>query len=120
MAGRGRPVNLGISADVPFGNKDSFDDFLLQNEIAHISYGSNLARQKGIVISAILPVGNPIDHNDWLNDHWRRHAEECQTLGIAVPDLSVVDLKDETQYLDWMMLHAQLHQQQNQKLGIKT
>ena len=113
-------MNLGISADVPFGNREAFDDFLLQNEVAHISYGSNLVRQKNIVISAILPVGNPLDHTDWLNDHWRRHAEECLPLGIAVPDLSVVDLKEETQYLDWMLLHSQLHQQQNKALGITT
>jgi len=113
-------VNLGPSADAPFGDELAFLDFLGQNEIAHINYGDVIARQQGRAISAILPIGNPMESPDWLNDHWQRHSEECALLGISVPDLSGVDLSNETQYLDWMLTHSQLHKQQNLSLGITT
>jgi hypothetical protein len=113
-------VNIGPASDAPFGNELAFLDFLVNNEIAHIAFGDAIARQQGRAISAILPIGNPKESPDWLNDHWNRHSEECALLGIAVPDLSGVDLSNESQYLDWMLLHCQVHQQQNLALGITT
>ena len=112
-------MNIDNSADSPFGNEESFLDFLGQNEIAHIAFGAALAR-RGYQVSSPPPIGNPQEHPDWLNDHWLRHRDECATLGIEVPDLSVVDLKQEDQYLDWMLLHADLHQQENVALGITS
>lgn len=112
-------MNLNMSADTPFGNDEAFLDFLGQNEIAHITYGRFLA-DRAYLVSALPPLGNPLETPDWLADHWQRHTDECTTLGISVPDLSVVDLRNEEQYLDWMLLHAQLHEAQNLALGITS
>lgn len=112
-------MNIGASVDAPFGNDEAFLDFLGQNEIAHVAFGDALAR-RGHLVSTPPPIGNPKETSDWLNDHWQRHRDECATLGIAVPDLSVVDLEQEDQYLDWMLLHANLHARQNLALGITS
>ena len=112
-------MNISPLVDSPFGDREAFLDFLGANEIAHIAFSSALTR-RGHIVSAIPPIGNPMETPDWLNAHWQRHRDECSTLGIAVPDLSVVDLHDEHQYLDWMILHGQLHRQQNEALGITT
>lgn len=112
-------MNLDASADIPFEDEEGFMDFLGQNEIAHAGFAQALA-QRGYVVSWPQPFGNPGEFPDWLNDHWQRHIDECSTLGIAVPDISSVDLKDKEQYLDWMLLHAQLHDLQNTALGITT
>ena len=110
-------MTILISADAPFGNEEAFLDFLGQNEIAHQAYGTALARI-GHLVSTVPPIGNPMETPDWLNDHWQRHRDECSPLGLEVPDLSVVELRQEDQYLDWMLLHADLHRQQNNSLGI--
>jgi len=112
-------VNLGIAADTPFSDKEAFLVFLGDNEIAHISYGSALAR-RGVVVSNVQPTGNPYEHPGWMADHWQLHLEECRTLGVPVPDLSTADLKNEQQYADWMKLHSDLHRLQNAALGIYT
>ena len=112
-------MNLGPAADTPFEDKQVFLSFLGYNEIAHINFAAKLA-QKGVVITNVIPVGSPYEDTNWMFDHWARHQEECSHLGIAVPDLSVVDLNNEEQYLDWMQLHGQLHQFQNLALGITS
>jgi len=112
-------MNISNAVDAPFGDQESFLDFLGQNEIAHVAFGTALARL-GHIIASPPPIGNPNESHDWLNDHWHRHRDECVTLGIAVPDLSSVDLQDEEQYRDWMLLHGELHTQQNKALGITT
>ena len=112
-------MNLKPAADAPFGDEDAFLDFLGQNEIAHVSIGSALARL-GYVVSSPPPIGNPNETHDWLLDHWQRHRDECVPLGIPVPDLSSVDLQQEEQYLDWMQQHGDLHAQQNLRLGITS
>ena len=112
-------MNIAISADTPFGNSEAFLDFLGQNELAHQSIGAALAR-RGYLVSSPPPIGNPLETTDWLADHWQRHRDECAPLGIGVPDLSVVDLRQEDQYKDWMLLHGQLHTQQNSVLGIES
>ena len=91
----------------------------MQNEISHTAYSMALQR-RGHIVSTPPPIGNPKETRDWLNDHWQRHRDECSTLGIAVPDLSIVDFTKEDQYEDWMLLHGNLHEQQNSKLGITS
>ena len=119
MAPRGGNVNISPAADAPFGNEEAFLDFLGANEIAHIAFGAALARL-GYVVSAPPPLGNPLESEDWLNDHWQRHKDECAIFGVSVPDLSAADLTDESQYSDWMTLHTNLHSAQNAALGITS
>ena len=112
-------MNIGMAADTPFGDRNGFLDFLLQNEVAHIAFQTALA-QRGVTISTVLPVGNPMEHGSWMFDHWQRHIEESSSLGIAVPDLSGYNLHDAEQYADWMYQHGDLHRAQNEKLGITS
>ena len=112
-------MNLGPSADIPFEDHNGFLDFLGRNEVAHSGYAQALAA-RGYEVSAPQPLGDPRETPDWLNDHYQRHIDECSSLNIAVPDLSSVDLKQKDQYLDWMLLHAELHDLQNLALGITS
>jgi hypothetical protein len=112
-------MNIEAAANAQFGDEDAFLDFLGQNEIAHQTIGAALARD-GHIVSSPPPIGNPLETKDWLNDHWQRHRDECKPLGISVPDLSVADLKVEEQFSDWMILHSDLHSQENAALGIRS
>ena len=112
-------MNIGPAADTPFGDDTGFLDFLGLNELAHQSFADALAR-RGRPVAPPPPSGHPLETPDWLNDHWQRHRDECSSLGIPVPDLASVDLRDEAQYRDWMNLHGDLHAQQNESLGITS
>ena len=118
MASNGGDVNLLPASDAPFGNEEAFMDFLGQNEISHQGIADALARNLGSTVAPLPTVDGPSVSEDWLNDHWQRHISECLPLGIIVPDLSSVDLKNENEYLDWMSLHGALHVLQNAALGI--
>jgi hypothetical protein len=112
-------VNIGPASEAPFGDDESFLDFLGQNELSHISIGKALALN-GYILTSAPPIGNPLETSDWMLDHWQRHREECLPLGIPVPDLSTANLRDEVEYEDWMQLHAILHEQENSLLGITS
>jgi hypothetical protein len=112
-------MNLEIETRMPFGDKEAFMEFLLSNEVAHNTFGAALSRL-GHFVTTPNPIGNPMDHPDWLLDHYQRHRDECAPLRISVPDIQSVDLKDEVQFSDWMETHANLHSLQNSALGIFT
>ena len=108
-----------MCADAPFGNQEAFNDFLGQHDLAHTTIASTMAR-KGSVLNVVPLADTPVDNKDWLLDHYSTHVEIGRYIGQSVPDISSVDLKNEEQYLDWMLLHAQLHEQINAALGIYT
>lgn len=56
---------------------------------------------------------------EWLEAHQALHVAELQAMNqSAIFDLSVMDVRDERQFSDWMDTHARLHDTENQALGI--
>jgi hypothetical protein len=113
-------MNIEASSLAEFGDHDAFTDFLCQNEIAHFTFARVLSEKLNQIISTPAPAGDPMHSENWLLDHWQRHVDECQNLGISVPDLFSYDLKQEGDFYDWMDLHSSLHTLQNAALGITS
>ena len=115
-------MNLDIAADNPFGDADGFTDFLGQHELVHRQINEFMLK-KGLIPASYNLGSNPEDNPSWLLDHYQLHLNEFALLGLgadALPDISVVNFKDEEQYSDWMYVHAQIHDQVNQALGITS
>lgn len=61
---------------------------------------------------------HPEELVQWLQAHQALHVAETQALAITTPfDLSVLDVRKEGQFLDWMDTHARLHKQEDDALG---
>jgi len=108
-----------ISADAKFGDEDAFADFLGQHEVSHQGIAQKLIAA-GQLIAMIPMADTPVNHSDWLLDHYQIHREIARVLNTILPDLASVDLQDENQYIEWMRLHGAVHAQINLALGIST
>lgn len=110
-------MDMTIFTDVPFGNRDAFDDFLFANSQAHHDIAAKLEQSgKAIDSFPLTEVGDP---KDWLAVHNDMHQQEFNSLGLTgLPDLSEFDLADRKQYDDFMYLHAAAHQTVNNALGL--
>jgi hypothetical protein len=115
-------MNLDIASDNPFGDADAFNDFLGQHEIAHQQINEFMQR-KGLDPQSFPLCGNPETDPNWLSDHYQLHINEFLLLNLGednLPDISVVNFKDQEQYSDWMYTHSQIHDYVNQVLGITS
>ena len=111
-------MDLAIFADSPFDDRNAMNDFFLANYQSHSQIAKAL-EQQGSPISS-QPIGDMANEKDWLEIHQEMHAEELAILGLGEigVDLSNVDLKDESQYHDWMLQHAFIHTIVNGALGL--
>jgi hypothetical protein len=64
----------------------------------------------------------PLDYEKdaWKENHQTVHASLYNQLGLddGVPDLMDVDFNNQEEFDDWMLYHAQIHQQINEALGL--
>lgn len=64
----------------------------------------------------------PLDYESqaWKENHQTVHSTIYNQLAFTdgVPDLMDVNFKDQEEFNDWMLYHALIHQQINQKLGL--
>jgi hypothetical protein len=104
--------------DAPFGDEDSFMDFLMVNAMAHQTIAETMMVQGKIVSS--VPIGDMTDDmKDWLMAHADIHQQEFDQLGLTgMPDLATVDLENEQAYYDWMQMHSIVHSSVGAALGI--
>ena len=111
-------MNLSISADIQFSDKDGFLDFLGQHELAHQTITRKLQSFGGQTPNYPLtdtPRGDP----DWLRNHYAIHQAIASQLLQADPTyLADANLDDPQQFDDWMSAHASLHEQINFRLSI--
>ena len=113
-------MNLDLASDNPFDDKDAFIDFLGMNEVSHQQICEFMQR-KGLNPAEVSMHGDPTENETWLQDHYQQHLIEFNLLGLSdLPDLSVVDLSNKEQYLDWMQLHSAVHDLVNATLGITS
>lgn len=64
-----------------------------------------------------IPVDDPKQMEDWLNNHYDMHNAVNSVLGINGSDISTVDFTNEAQLEAWTLLHYFEHQQWQQILG---
>lgn len=104
-------------ADVPFGNKEAWQDFLFRHSEEHKRIAASISSKYGKQIDAVV-FADEGDMKNWLMENSAAHGQEMQVLGIEAINLSDVDLSNEQAYNDWMAQHAMLHQMTQQALGL--
>jgi len=111
-------MNLTPFTQIPFGDKNSFFEFLGMHELAHNTIATKASNIKQLVPSVPL-TGVPQDDKDWLLTHYNLHQAIASAFRMSgVGDLSAVDLNNESQFYDWMAYHGALHEQINLVAGI--
>lgn len=111
-------MNLTPASMCQFGDEKAFLDFLGVHEVAHRTL-ARYAAARGYVIPAVPLADTPYNNRDWLLDHEQVHRSLAQASGRPLSgDLATVDLKDKSQFEDWMYWHAALHEQINLDFGV--
>lgn len=110
-------TDMTLYSNTEFGNKDAMNDFLFANSLSHHEI-ANAIQLQGKTINSV-PIGDMGNPEDWLLSHYQVHQQEFEQLGLSgLPDLSVLDFKDQFQFYDWMQLHSSVHFLVNQTLGL--
>ena len=101
------------------GDDDQFAMWTRVHMIWHRSTLVEIQRLTAIILPEYLldPI-NPNDIDVFLNNHQQMHNDLDAILDISTVDLQNVDWEDETQRVGWFQAHAQLTQQEANKLGI--
>lgn len=87
--------------------------------IWHRSAIVEIQRQFAIILAEFLLDPISVDEIDvFLANHQTMHNDLDAILQLASQDLTNVDWDDETQRIGWFQAHAQLTQQESNKLGI--
>ena len=122
-------MNINLVSGMPFGDEQALLDFAFVHRLVHRAVGSALqAAGKGATPNATIDSdaamrvwgalmrGDDVTPAqarplvDWLQLHANLHQAEYDVLALGpVPDLSVVDFRDERQFYDWMFAHNIIH-----------
>lgn len=104
-------------------NVPTTDDELAQWSILHmfLHRGQNQAAFRQFNKTLPEYVLDPIDttpNGAWFQNHQTMHDNLDQLLGIAQFDLIDVNWNETAERVGWIQGHAQLHQQEGQKLDV--
>jgi hypothetical protein len=111
-------MNLSPFSDLPFCDEESWDDYQLAHGMAHQKIYDVLYSQSKFFLYHPL-FDTPLHDRNWLLDHQQEHQSHFLLLGLTgMPDLITVNFENENEFLDWHLLHAQVHTLINSKLGI--
>lgn len=131
-------MNLDIASSIDFGDSDGLLHFFNDHRFVHeeesialtAKYGgvfstfglfSSLAEDAWINLMRTRQGPPPQALIDWLQVHAFIHDQTYAALagsGTTAPDLSVVDFSKEDQFYDWMYVHQQMHDYEQQTLGL--
>ncbi len=133
-------MNLDISSTFGFGNVEALRVFWLDHIMAHNQEADALSATFGgsfstggldsqIALDAWerlmteRPGTIPESMRLWLAWHAVIHNQSYAALastGTVAPDLSQVDFGQPLQFYDWMYVHQQMHDFEQQQLGITS
>ena len=111
---------ISITSANLYGDAGGWQDFVLDNSLAHQRIANAIYVRTGKNVLA-KPIADAQNMKIWLMDHGAVHESELAILGQpGLIDLSLVDLSDEKQYMQWMYEHLVIHQYVAAALGIST
>lgn len=105
-------MDVSIFTDFSYSNEDAWNDFLLVNALSHSRYNETIERTGLKINSTNLYDMDDSEEgrSDWLMSHYQEHQRLAVTVGaVALSDLSDVELNNDSQFDDWLKLHAQAH-----------
>ena len=110
-------MNIQSFADVDVKNKESLQEFLDLNSMAHETiYDMILAGGK---VSEHYPLFTDEMSNDWLQIHAQAHKDESIAMGLQpVIGLDNLDIQNEEMLADWLNNHYLDHEYKAQVLGL--
>jgi hypothetical protein len=130
-------VNIDLASTFNFGDVPALRQFFLDHYTVHIqtaqalgtTYGGifsttglfdQLAEDAWVeVMSQRTPASRPLAY--WLILHNQIHQtteQQIVSAGLNAPDLSIVDFSKEDQFYDWMYVHQEMHDYEQQALGL--
>ena len=131
-------MNLDLHSQLAFGDSTGLQAFFLLHRFVHEQEARALSDTYGgafstFGLSSQVAEGEwaslmraeprqpiPAALSDWLRFHAAIHNITFQTIqsGGVAPDLSVTDFSQPTQFYDWMFVHTQMHDYEQQTLGL--
>jgi hypothetical protein len=130
-------MNLDVVATINHGDIEGFKQFFLTHLQIHEIESQAAQKRFGLGFStfgidspaaqeawalAMTEKEEPLQRTllDWLYWHQAVHARVYQAIVGATGDLdlSVVDFRDAGQFYSWMFAHQQLHDYEQQSLGV--
>ena len=132
-------MNIDLASTFDFGNTDALRTFMAVHRSVHdatsaalsakyagsfSTFGLSAGVAEGQWIEIMRTRRGPMPEalNDWLRYHAQIHNATYARLagtGTVAPDLSVVDFSKETEFYDWMYVHQQMHDYEQDALGIQ-
>lgn len=126
-----------LLSQMPYGDADSMVSFFGDHAIEHQNYGDTIFAKFSAKV-ATFDVADQLAMREWiavmsgdkdavmgaalqawLEAHEERHKGELSAMKKSASfDLSEVDFRDPAQFETWMKTHGQLHQFQDQALGL--
>jgi hypothetical protein len=131
-------VNLDLASTFDFGNETALKTFFFDHRVVHEETATALTNTYGGAFST-FGIASPIAEGQWLEamrsrkgpmlpalqDWLRFHAQIHNTTymrlagtGTLAPDLSIVDFSKEDQFYDWIYVHQEMHDFEQDTLGI--
>ena len=134
-------MNLDIFSQIEFGDGHGVRAFMLAHSLIHDEEAVAIAAQFGVSQSTFAMRNGsaedawvarmaergekgqiPFALQDWLEWHADIHNQTYQIIGgnagVQAPDLSQVDFGNAEQFYDWMQSHQQMHDFEQQSLGL--
>lgn len=132
-------MNIDLSSTFNHGDKDAMRHFFLDHYMVHIQTSQALQARFGGSFSTtglmdalaedalVQLMGGPGQQTpavlfNWLILHNIVHQvteQRIVTLNLNAPDLSIVDFSQADQFYDWMFVHQELHDFEQQALGLR-
>jgi hypothetical protein len=131
-------VNLNIASTMNFGDDNALRHFFLDHYMVHLDTARAVSAKQGTAYGTIglqdtlaedawialmreeTQVTADALHN-WLILHNSIHQGTDAVItpgGLDAPDLSVVNFAKQDQFYDWMYVHQELHNFEQQALGL--
>jgi len=131
-------MNLDIASTLNFGDEGGLRHFFLDHYTVHLQTANALSVKYSAPFSTIglmdvlsedawvgLTTGRLKQTTpalrDWLILHATIHdttEQQIVSVGLYAPDLSVVDFSQPGQFYDWMYVHQEMHDYEQQALGL--
>lgn len=132
-------MNIDFYGLFNFGDEDAVKYFVLAHQFTHEIEHKAVKDQFGLDvvsydvggISVVDPwimmmrrqtQGIPTAMSDWLLSHNNAHQQILGALpvsvGLPMTDLSLVNFSDPWQLYEWLTLHQQMHDYEQQALGV--
>jgi hypothetical protein len=112
-------MDMQTLSEVTYGDADSLNRFLFENQIQHSLFHSALFQQGLVSPSYPLIDVNLDNFDDWLQSHQVEHEFFANALNLSNPfNMLDADFRKESDFYDWLNNHYVTHTEIAASLGL--